>query len=286
MTGFLEEAAVEQLSAAQLTPKVEHVSGSAEGKGTVISQDPAGGQTVLVGSTVTITVNDGPPVSPIPAGIVGKLQDEAITLLKQAGFTNVEPLAAPSNLDTVGAKKGQVVAVSPTEGQSIPIDQKVTLYVASGRSELPGTIIGMQDTEARELLRQAGYTNVSSDYLAPGDPDEPVTFVRGQVVYSDPATGTAVDSSTRIALWLASGESVMPNLIGLSHEAAEEKLTALGFTNVTFGPADDDHDDWVVTAQSVPADTARGRSDPIAITLGGATPTSSKPTSSGTSPSR
>jgi len=78
----------------------------------------------------------------------------------------------------------------------------------------------------------------------------------------------------------------MPNLTGLSHEAAEEKLTALGFTNVTFGPADDDHDDWVVTAQSVPADTARGRSDPIAVTLGGATPTSSKPTSSGTSPSR
>lgn len=283
VTGFLEEAAVEQLSAAQLTPKVEHVSGSAEGKGTVISQDPAGGQTVLVGSTVTITVNDGPPVSPIPAGIVGKLQDEAITLLKQAGFTNVEPLAAPSNLDTVGAKKGQVVAVSPTEGQSIPIDQKVTLYVASGRSELPGTIIGMQDTEARELLRQAGYTNVSSDYLAPGDPDEPVTFVRGQVVYSDPATGTAVDSSTRIQLWLASGESVMPNLTGLSHEAAEEQLTALGFTNVTFGPADDDHDDWVVTGQSVLAGTPRERSDAITVTLG-ATP-SSKPSTPTPAPS-
>ncbi len=78
-----------------------------------------------------------------------------------------------------------------------------------------------------------------------------------------------MDSSTRIKLWLASGESVMPNLTGLSHEAAEEKLTALGFTNVTFGPADDDHDDWVVTGQSVLAGTPRERSDAIAVTLGG-----------------
>ena len=285
--GVMEDVAVDQLEAVQLTPKIERESGPAEGKGTVIRQDPVGGQTVLVSSTVTITINDGPPVSSIPAGIVGKSQDEAIALLKQAGFTNVEPLPAPSNLDTVGAKKNQVVGISPDEGGSVPTDQKITLYVASGRSPLPDAIIGMQDAEARALLEQYGYTNVSSDYLEPGDSDEKVSYVRGQVVYSEPATGTAVDSTTRIVLWLASGESVMPNLTGLSQADAEAQLEKLGFTNVTFTHADE-HDNWVVTAQSVPANTARERSVEITVTLGAAaaspsTSTSSKsPTSSST----
>jgi len=279
--GHLEDVAKEQLKTAQLTPEVVRVSGPAEGKGTVTAQDPPGGQTVLVGSTVKITVNDGPPVSEVPASVVGKLQDEAITVLKQAGFTNVEPLPAPSNLDTVGARKNEVVAISPGEGEMVPTDQKITIYVASGRLTVPDTIIGMPDVDARALLQQAGFTNVSSDYLKAGDSDEPVSYVRGQVVYSEPAVGSPLDSGSRIMLWLASGESEMPNLIGLTQDDAESELEKHGFENVNFVNGDDHHS-WVVTAQSVPANTVRERSVEITVTLG-RSPTS--PSSPSTAPS-
>lgn len=281
VTGSLQDAAVDQLEAVQLQANVQHQTGPAEGKGTVVSQDPAAGETVLVGSTVTIVINDGPPVSPIPSGVVGAMQDEAVALLKDAGFTNVEPMDAPASLDTVGAKEGEVVAVDPEEGTEASTDEKVTLYVASGRSELPGDIIGMQDADARALLEGAGYTNVTSDYLEPGDSDEPIDYQRGQVVYAVPATGSTVENDSPIVLWLASGESVMPNLVGMTKAEAAAKLQALGLTNVTFSPADG-KDDAKVTAQDQDVDKVLRRSENPAIKLTLEKPSSSSPSSSKT----
>ncbi|WIY82769.1 Stk1 family PASTA domain-containing Ser/Thr kinase [Propionimicrobium sp. PCR01-08-3] len=281
VTGSLQDAAVDQLETVQLQANVQHQTGPAEGKGTVVSQDPAAGETVLVGSTVTIVINDGPPVSPIPSGVVGAMQDEAVALLKDAGFTNVEPMDAPASLDTVGAKEGEVVAVDPEEGTEASTDEKVTLYVASGRSELPGDIIGMQDADARALLEGAGYTNVTSDYLEPGDSDEPIDYQRGQVVYAVPATGSTVENDSPIVLWLASGESVMPNLVGMTKAEATAKLEALGLTSVTFSPADG-KDDAKVTAQDQDVDKVLRRSENPAIKLTLEKPASSSPSSSKT----
>ncbi len=53
--------------------------------GSVISSDPAPGQTVPRGSTIKLTVSKGPPLVAVP-NVVGMKKDAAIAALKAAGF--------------------------------------------------------------------------------------------------------------------------------------------------------------------------------------------------------
>ncbi len=224
--GFQEEAAVETLTLAQLNPRVERVPGPAAGKGTVIEQDPPGGSTTLVGSTVTITINDGPPVSTIPTGLVGKQQAEAIALLKEAGFTKVEPLPAPADLDALDAKAGQVVRVVPDEGSELGTDQQVTLYVATGRSTMPD-VRGMTRDDARRLLTEAGLTQITEEAL-PLD-QEPPDAVTNQVVRTWPEPSAPISKNDKITLYYATGKAMVPDTVGMTEADARALLVAHGF---------------------------------------------------------
>ena len=208
--GFQEEAAAELITGAQLNPRIERVTGPAEGKGTVIEQSPVGDTSVLVGSTVTLTVNDGPPVSLIPTGLVGLQQDEAIERLREAGFTKIEPLPAPTNLDTMDAAEGEV-RVSPAEGSELSTDAQVTLYVASGMTRMPGGLVGQQAADARTTLTDAGFTNVSVQQV--GLEEEPMAARAGEVVRTSPTAGEQVTRGTAIVLYVAQGRAVMPDLV-------------------------------------------------------------------------
>ncbi len=242
--GFQEEAAAELITGAQLNPRIERVPGPAEGKGTVIEQSPVGDTSVLVGSTVTLTVNDGPPVSVIPAGLVGLQQDEAIERLREAGFTKIEPLPAPANLDTVDAAEGEVVRVSPTEGSELSTDAQVTLYVASGLTRMPGGLVGQQASDARTTLTDAGFSNVSVQQV--GLDEEPVAARAGEVVRTSPTAGEQVTRSTAIVLYVAQGRAVMPDLVSgrLTESQARAALASAGFTgSIMVDPREVDDDD-------------------------------------------
>lgn len=229
--GFQEEAAVELITGAQLTPKVEQVAGPAEGKGTVIRQNPAGNTSVLVGSTVTLTVNAGPPVSEIPAGVVGMLQSEAVALLREAGFTKIEPLPAPAGLDSLDAREGEVVRVDPAEGTQVATNEQVTLYVASGMTRMPGDLVGQDGTTARSTLTAAGFTDVTIQTANVGE--ESASAREGQVIRTSPTAGEQVTRSTPIVLYVAQGRAVVPDLVSehVSLAQAQERLVAVGFTS-------------------------------------------------------
>ena len=281
--GFKEEAAVSQLQAAQLIPKVERVAGPAEGKGTVTAQDPVGDTQVLVGSTVTITINSGPPNAAIPTGVVGMKQDKAVEALKAAGFTKVDVLPAPADLDTADLAEGQVVKVAPEEGTTLATDQTVTIYVASGRATIPDSLVGMTELDARNALAALGYTNVTSNYVEVGD--EPLSYARGQVVTTSPAVGTAVTKSTAIVLYLATGNSQVPYVVSKTEAEAVAALNETGFTNVQV-----EHRTVTDAAQAgkvleqTPTDgTEAPRSNPVIIIVGVAGSTSQS--SSSASPS-
>lgn len=266
--GFKEEAAVSQLQAAQLIPKVERVAGPAEGKGTVTAQDPVGDTQALVGSTVTITINSGPPNATIPTGVVGMKQDAAVEALKAAGFTKVDVLPAPADLDTADLTQGQVVKVAPVEGTTLATDQTVTIYVASGRATIPDSLIGMSELDARNALAQLGYTNVTSSYVDTGD--EPLDYERGQVVTTSPGVGTAVTKSTAIVLHLATGNSEVPYVVSKSQEEALTALGEAGFANVQIEhqTVTDATQVGKVLSQTPTDGTEAPRSNPVILTVG------------------
>jgi len=281
--GFEEEAAVELINGAQLTPRVERVAGPAEGKGTVIRQSPEGNATVLVGSTVTLTVNEGPPVSEIPAGLVGMLQDEAVALLREAGFTKIEPLPAPAGLDSLDAREGEVVRVSPAEGSEVATNEQVTLYIASGMTRMPGDLVGQDGTTARSTLIAAGFTNVTTQSVGVGE--ESPTARAGQVVRTSPTAGEQVTRSTPIVLYLAQGRAVVPDLVSdsLTQAQALDRLVAVGFTSVPrieYRTVDDAALVGRVVEQSPSAGETHDKTVPIVLWVGAQSPSNSPPASS------
>src|SRR5207248_10235879 len=92
----------------------------------VIQQDPGVGSKADKGSTVTLTVSDGPPNGVVPS-VDGLPLKIAVRSLQHAGFkVDVEPKSS----DTVG--KGFVISTTPEGGTLLPVGNRVRVNVSSG----------------------------------------------------------------------------------------------------------------------------------------------------------
>ena len=102
-SGSESEHAQNVLAKANFTPLVEVVD-SAEPKGTVVAQTPAGGASARAGRIVTIQVSSGVPSKVKVPDVVGMSQADAKTALEAAGFV-VEVVSKhvsdPHNVDLV-----------------------------------------------------------------------------------------------------------------------------------------------------------------------------------------
>lgn len=102
---------------------------SDEPKDQVISTDPAAGQSVAEGTTVTLSVSDGPESVP---SVIGLREAEATRTLREAGF-QVEVRTDPASTEP----KGTVVDQFPREGEADRGD--TVLIVVSAFEEPPPT---------------------------------------------------------------------------------------------------------------------------------------------------
>jgi len=96
---------------------------SDEEKGTVIRTDPTSGETVPVGSEVTVFFSDGPEKVP---DVVGLQQADAERLIREAGFV---PTIVTTNDTNVPA--GTVISQTPSGGRTADQDSEVVLVVSS-----------------------------------------------------------------------------------------------------------------------------------------------------------
>ncbi|MBA2350138.1 MAG: Stk1 family PASTA domain-containing Ser/Thr kinase [Solirubrobacterales bacterium] len=93
--------------------------------GTVVRQDPAGGQERAQGTTVTITVAEESKQVDVP-DVTGRSQADATRTLSGAGFQ-----VSPQTRDTtVSSEDGQVLSQSPASGQA---DRGATVTITVGR---------------------------------------------------------------------------------------------------------------------------------------------------------
>ena len=86
-------------------------------------------------STVTITLNEGPKTGTIPDDLVGQDVDEVEKALDDLKYSNVSTVAAKS--EGSDTQPGEVISISPKEGSSVPLDSKITVRYATGKSEVP-----------------------------------------------------------------------------------------------------------------------------------------------------
>ena len=117
----------------------------------VASQLPLATSDVVAGSSVTLTISDGPGNTTVPVGIIGLSLEEARYRLTAAGLLISQTIAVDSD-----QAPGVVLSINPIPGTTITAGSGVTLQIASGNVQVP-SLVGLNEINAKTVLTQSGF---------------------------------------------------------------------------------------------------------------------------------
>ncbi|WP_380286141.1 Stk1 family PASTA domain-containing Ser/Thr kinase [Kitasatospora purpeofusca] len=173
------------------------------------------------GATYTIS---GAVYGTVP-GVLGKDRSEADRILDAAGMHG-----RVFEVYSESVPVGQVMAADPGVGTRTRKSDAVTLTVSRGpkRIAVPD-VVGRPSAQAASALTGAQLTagTVTETY------DD--TVPEGSVISSAPAAGQQVPENTPVALVVSKGMVPVPDVTGMSKEAAEKALQAAGFAMQSSG---------------------------------------------------
>ncbi|WP_426705085.1 Stk1 family PASTA domain-containing Ser/Thr kinase [Corynebacterium auriscanis] len=157
LTGMTTEEASNALKKAKLklNPTVQEESSDEVPAGQVISQNPAQGSQVSVGTKVTITVSTGQEKVRVPV-VTGQDADTARKNLESAGFTVEE-----TGIDSM-EEEGKVLSASG-EGSELKKGSTIKLEVSKGNMFRMPSLEGKKYSQVLSLLQQAGWRGSPSD---------------------------------------------------------------------------------------------------------------------------
>ncbi len=224
----------------------------------VIRTDPAAGTSARKGSTVTIVVSAGPHTSQVPK-LRGKNVNDAIAQLGQLHLN-----AHQEPVDSAAFPAGVVVATRPAAGEIAKWGSTVTLQVSSGNVEVPD-LSGLTEGQAKARLKKAnlklgGTSDASSD-----------TVPKGQVISSNPSSGTAVQQGTPVSIVVSSGPAPVPvpDVRNLAEPDATSQLEAAGFVvKVKDVGTKDPNKDGIVLGQSPHPGEERRKGSRVVLYVG------------------
>ena len=156
--------------------------------GRVISQDPAAGDFVDPGSTVTLTISSGLPQVTVP-DVVNQLRRQADSTLKDR---NLVPQYQVVDSDE---PKGQVLRTEPTAGTEVQEGSTVVVYYSDGPEQVPDVIGLMQDKASQEII-DAGFKPVVRD-------DPTSTEPAGTVTDQTPEAGTTLTQGGEVNIFVS-----------------------------------------------------------------------------------
>ena len=188
---------------------------------------PAPGQTVEVGSVVTVHYSKGPAPVKVPK-IVGLQEDEARELLSKAGLEVREVSAEFSS----SAEPEEVLSVSPEEGTGLERGSSVTLTINNG-IEVPN-VVGKSEDAARQILQREGIevsevkdaSSSSRDY--------------GRVDAVSPSAGRLVNPNDATVTLTVSRAVKVPQLLGKTVAQARREAEKQHLQLDIDGSANDD----------------------------------------------
>ena len=229
----------------------------------VIKQDPAAGERVKEGSTVTAFISSGKGDAPVPA-VVGQSESDAVDAVKAAGFKTKTKDAFSDSVP-----KGDVISTSPKAGESLTKGRTVTLTISQGSEGITvPKVVGLQQEDAVAQLEKLGLT---ADVT-----EQETTQPAGTVMEQDPPTGTSVQKGAAVKLTVAKERPEVPDVS--SNHPTEEEATAIlekaGF-KVKVASRPDPANVGLVSDQNPGAGTPRSTGATVTIFLGsnGATAT-------------
>lgn len=213
----------------------------------------------------------------VPA-VIGFTQEQAVSTLKNY---NLDPQVQHTNGDS--ATKGQVISTDPADGTTVPVNSSVVIVINDGPAA--GTIpdvTGMDEDDARDALRAAGFTNVVTKDAT--EDQEKTTDVADKIIATSPSANTSADPDSTVTLYRATGRSRMPDVSdsGMSEDEAVRALAGAGFTNVQVMEVESSqYRAGTVFEQSVAANQLYSRTDQVTIKVAAAPSASASPTAGG-----
>jgi serine/threonine-protein kinase len=220
--GLGRTAAVEKLDAAGLDAELgDREYSETVPAGKVLATDPAPGEKVLDGGTVTLVLSLGKERYDVPK-LRGMTEDDAKDTLADTHLAAGETTLRYS--ETV--PEGQVIATDPEPGTTLRPDAIVDLVVSKGRRPIEvGDWTGKDADRAEQVLEKKGLV-VDRSQTEYSD-----TVAEGDVIAQTPASGTLFKGET-VTLVVSDGPELIEvpgGLVASGVEAAREKLEALGF---------------------------------------------------------
>lgn len=131
VVGLAVEEAKARLSTARLSAVLVRESSEKVPVDLVIASTPAAGAAVKEGSTVTLTVSDGPPI-PEPVGVPALTGLAVKTAEAKLSETDLTPGRGAVNESSETVPSGSVIRSNPPAGTSVAKGSTVTLTVSTG----------------------------------------------------------------------------------------------------------------------------------------------------------
>ena len=257
LVGATFASASSRLEAAglQLRRRLEH---SDRPEGEVLDQSPAPGASAERGTTVVLTVSDGPDRLSVP-DLEGLRAGAAARAIGEAG------LELDLRAEHSPEPKGTVLGQQPHAGASVEPGSAVTLRVSSGPAvelkdvpDLEGLTVASARSRLQALGLRSTITKVTSSQPA------------GTVVGQSPGAGTEVRAGATVRLRVSSGPTTVtvPDVTGIDESSARARLRALGLTVETVEePTSDPGEDGLVVAQDPPPGTEADDGTSVVLTI-------------------
>jgi len=244
------------LNRAHLDAKVLKAFDETVPAGVVLAGDPPAGREVRRGSTVTLTVSQGPERYAVPE-LVGRTQADAAQRVTDARLT-VGPVSQAYS-ETV--PQGQVISTSPAAGTSVKRAAAVALVISQGRQPIP--IANWTGQPAAQVTKTLTDAKVKVDATRTDWSD---TVPKGSVISQSPTTGTVFQGDL-VTLVVSKGPQLVavPSVIGQQLSEARRTLADLGF-NVQVDRAFGGYF-GTVRLQSIDAGTQAPKGSTITLTV-------------------
>ncbi len=153
LAGAKLEDALAALKAAGFTPETKHAYDRIVAEGIVVTVDPPSGDSQPLGTTVTVTVSDGPE----PVTIISVVGEEAAQAKKD--LESIGLLVTETKDYSTDFPAGQVMKQDPAPATPAHANDTVTITVSQGPPlvEVPKITYGASVKDATKILEKAGF---------------------------------------------------------------------------------------------------------------------------------
>jgi serine/threonine-protein kinase len=257
VVGADQAAAEARLSREGFVTKVVTRTSQDRPKGEVMGTDPPPGEKADKGSTVRLTVSDGPATASVPP-VEGLTRQSARGRLRRAGFAISE---RSESSDTIPA--GKAIRTSPPAGTTLDKGQEVTLLLSTGKEQVDvPDVTGQPFDQASSQLQSRGFQVSRKDQVT--DNEDP-----GTVLSQSPQGGKAAKGSA-VTLTVAKQpqDVAVTDVTGETQADAVARLSKDGFQiDIKEQPVDSQEGDGVVIEQD-PAGGKAKRGSTVKLTVG------------------